>query len=94
MIELIFIYGLVVGLTFFEIRRSYISAGKAKKRLQNIEDAIIENEQVIYELQLLLKENQKTIQQIKEAEKERAEELESKLGEITIKLDRVDSRIV
>ena len=63
-VEITFLYGLVAALTLYEVRKSYISSGKSSARLKKIEDATINNERMVEELQILIKDNQKLVERI------------------------------
>ena len=96
-VELFFLYGLVIALTFIEIRKNQISSTKAKERLKKIENATIENEKMVQELQLMFKDHQKAIEGLKELkgdEESKVEEIDTKLDKIAIKLEKLDKKIV
>ena len=93
-IEIFFLYGLVLGLTFYEVKRSYVSSNKAKAKQKKIEDAIIENEHMIQEVQLLISENQKALERVKTSEEALREEFDARLQDIDLKLDKLLKKVL
>ena len=92
--EVSFLYGFILFLTIYEIRRAYISSAKSSARLKKIEDATITNERMIQELHLLINDNKAAIQSIANNVDLKVEDLDSKLDDINLKLEKLSRKIL